>query len=154
MKKLLFFTSFFIIGVLHGQKEFANIDDESKSDLREYIKQNNPTIFLLDGKISETNLANAEVIYTDFQSLDLISRIDIQKFNGNTIIIRVKSAANILEKIVNLINEYPNKVNHVHIIIERPCSSPECFSFDEKNNTLREVTQQNLLITYEEEKLQ
>jgi hypothetical protein len=153
MRITLLLMTFITASLVFSQKEFVNINDASLSDVRAYIKQNNPTIYLLDGSVSLSQL-EAKVIYADLASLDLISEIDFSQFNGSTLIVRSKTNSQVVGKIIALVNSYSGNFFHVHIIIEESCSTEICFSSAEKQETLNAINQPDILISFEEEKAQ
>lgn len=153
MRLTLLLMTIVSANLVFSQKEFANINDASLKDVRSYIKQNNPTIYLLDGSVSQSQ-QEANVIYADLASLYLISEIDFSKFSGSTLIVRSKTNDQVIEEVVQLANNYGGSFSHVHIIIEENCSIENCFSIAEIQGALNAINQTEILISFEEEMAQ
>lgn len=153
MRITLLLMTFIAINLAFSQKEFVNINDASLSDLRSYIKQNNPTIYLLDGSVSQSQ-QEAKIIYADLASLYLISEIDFSQFSGSTLIVRSKTNDQVIEEVVQIMYNYGGNFSRVHLIIEENCSTENCFSIAEKQDALNAINQPEILISFEEENAQ
>ena len=153
MRITLVFLVLISFSNVFSQKEFVDISDRSKKAVQSFIKQNGPKIYLLNGVVYK-NQDDAEIIYADLNSLDLINKLDLQKFKGKTIIIKSKRTDKLLEEVIKLVNTYSNRFLHIHLIIEEGCLEENCFSSNVREEVLGLIHQESILISFEEETIQ